>query len=78
VEDLPVTARHRRIAAAISNLYPGGFEVWGCDLMVCKNGQEYCLEINDSSIGFNENHEKEDIKGVVECVLRKLIASYSN
>ena len=71
VSDMVVTARHRRIAEAISKLYDG-FDVWGADLMVCKDGQEYCLEINDSAIGFNENHMEEDMGALVRLVCSKL------
>lgn len=76
VHDLELTKRHRRIARAIESVAPG-FDVWGCDMLVTREGQEYCLEINDSSIGFNENHQEQDMQGIVDCVLRRLATFYS-
>ncbi len=75
VHDLRLTKRHRRIAAAVQNAAPG-FDIWGCDLLVTKEGQEFCLEINDSSIGFNENWQDEDMRGIDDCVLRRATAFY--
>jgi O-acetyl-ADP-ribose deacetylase (regulator of RNase III)/glutathione synthase/RimK-type ligase-like ATP-grasp enzyme len=75
VVDLPLTERHQRIAAAVNSLFPQ-FDIWGIDLLVTRDGQEYCLEINDSSIGFNENHQDEDMRGIVACVMRRLQEFY--
>jgi glutathione synthase/RimK-type ligase-like ATP-grasp enzyme len=72
---LPLTERHQRIAAAVNSLFPQ-FDIWGIDLLVTRDGQEYCLEINDSSIGFNENHQDEDMRGIVACVMRRLQEFY--
>jgi hypothetical protein len=34
------------------------------------------LQINDSSIGFNENHYKEDIAAIVSTAIRRLEEEY--
>ena len=77
IKDLPVTARHLRIAECISKQYPH-FDIWGADLLVTKGHQEYCLEINDSSIGFNEDHFEEDQQGIVDCVIARLEEFYKD
>jgi hypothetical protein len=65
--DLPVTKRHLRIVEAVAKLY-APFEIFGLDMMVTKDGQEYCMEINDSSIGFVDPHIKEDSQSLVELI----------
>ncbi len=68
VFDLEITSRHCRIAAAIGE----HLDIWGADFIVCGDGQEFCLEINDSSIGFVDEHKKKDMQGIVQCVMKKL------
>ena len=69
VVDLPVTPRHLRIVEEMRKLFPH-FTVFGADMMVTKDGQEYCLELNDSSIGFYD--KQKDQEALVEVVMHRL------
>lgn len=51
---------------------------WGADILVTKEKEEFCLEINDSSIGFNANHIVEDMAGIVECAMARLMTEYKD
>ena len=44
----------------------------GLDLLVDKNGREFILEVNGSSIGFSVHHREEDIGHIVEVVAERL------
>ena len=77
VNDMEVTERHHRIAEHISGLFPH-FDIWGADFIVTEDGEEYCLELNDSSIGFIPNHQEEDQKALVNLVMKRLETEYHN
>lgn len=76
VSDMVVTERHEAIVRAVDSLFPH-MDIWGVDLLVTRAGDEYALEINDSAIGFNENHIKEDMGAIVQRTLQRLCAEYA-
>lgn len=69
VEELPVTDRHKRIAAALDSCFDD-FLIWSVDVVVDQQGQEWCLEVNDSSTGFVPMWKEQDMLAIAEAVLQ--------
>lgn len=42
----------------------GGMDMFALDVLHCKDGSEYILEINDYAMGFDYAFETEDVKHV--------------
>lgn len=63
-EDVPMETRWREwcdVAARVLKM-----DILGLDLLVDKEGREYVLECNSSSIGFPPRHRDEDLGHIVE------------
>ena len=47
-------------------------DMFALDILHCKDGSEYILEINDYAMGFDYAYEPEDLKHVRELVLQRM------
>jgi len=71
LEDMQVSDTHKKWIDECSMLY-GGMDILALDILHTREGKEWILELNDCQIGFPPIHEEEDMKAVVNLVIKKL------
>jgi len=75
VEDMDITDRYKLMVDECAKLF-GGLEILGLDLVHCKSGKEWILELNDTAIGLVHKHQKEDMEFMRDIVVVKMSAIY--
>jgi len=50
----------------------GGLEILGVDILHCKDGKDYILEINDTANGLMYDHEQEDLQYIRDLVIERM------
>uniref|UniRef100_A0A6B2L819 ATP-grasp domain-containing protein n=1 Tax=Arcella intermedia TaxID=1963864 RepID=A0A6B2L819_9EUKA len=71
VEDMDLTEDYKQMVDECAKLF-GGLEILGLDLVHCKDGKEYILELNDTAIGLVHKHTKEDMGFMRDIVVTKM------
>lgn len=72
IEDVEVTKTYLSWVKEVRNLFDGKFEIFAIDVLHTEKGEEFILEVNDSSIGLNPNHSKEDLEEIKNLTLEKM------
>jgi hypothetical protein len=76
IEDMDMTEKYKVMIDECSKLF-GGLEILALDLVHCKDGKEWILELNDTAIGLVHKHEKEDMFFMRDLVVTKMSQLFS-
>lgn len=71
VEDHPWDPKYANWLEECSKLF-GGLDMFAIDILHGKDGQEYVIELNDTGLGLNPDHEKEDSSFIKQICLEKM------
>ena len=71
VNDIKVDNKLKFYINESSKLF-GGLDICALDVLKDKDGNYHILELNDSAIGLNKEHEKEDNLRIIKDVIKKM------
>jgi len=75
IEEIEITPQYKMWVDECSKIF-GGLDILAVDAIHTKDGKEYILEMNDTSIGLGPDKEEEDMGYIRDLVIEKMKKIY--
>eukprot|EP01119_Soliformovum_irregulare_P021300 TRINITY_DN7065_c0_g1_i2.p1 TRINITY_DN7065_c0_g1~~TRINITY_DN7065_c0_g1_i2.p1 ORF type:complete len:253 (+),score=45.14 TRINITY_DN7065_c0_g1_i2:645-1403(+) len=76
LETIPLTEQHKSWIDECATLF-GGMDILALDIIHGKDGRDYILECNDSSIGLGPEHLEEDMLIIRDLTMQRMAHTFS-